>query len=69
MKISELNPGDSYRVTIGQRSRVYHVRAHVDGLTVVRWWHVYKQRWSYDLVDQQEIDLTVEVAASVEVIE
>jgi len=27
-----------------------HVRGHVDGLLVVRWWRVTKQRWEYEVM-------------------
>ena len=27
-----------------------HVRGHVDGMNVIRWWRVGRQRWEYEVL-------------------
>lgn len=33
----------------GKRGRVYHVRGHIDGQVVLRWWTRARQRWVYEV--------------------
>lgn len=55
MRVEDWPPpvGAKLRTTFGNElDKLYHVRGHVDGQIVVRWWRRGKQSWEYEVLNQ-----------------